>query len=410
MEPLGQALRDLGYHLKGTVDHCLVKVRGEGQWLLDLRAQPIEFHSVDTAHHGELVQIELEAATLVTFLRDSIPAGLTILGPSNVLDPALVSVTGVRETVSRIHQRLQCSFKSVGVYSAWADLVSDPRLVFMNLGYSEPRSVRERMKAKLRRLNLPKGSRVLRSLSFLKPQSDEDFAWIKPEDQDWTYAINMVRHVVRNVEFTDKTVLDIGCGRGGACSHFARYYGPRKVCGLDYCAGNIAFCKSGHMLPNVAFATGDAHNLPFADRTFDIVTNMESSHNYQDLKSFFNEVRRVLKPGGIFCYADLLSPQTFHFATSYLSQMGEMRDIQDITDRVFRALELNTAHAESLLASMVDHDVENEPYIEKFIECINSSPKRRDKLRKSGVMYGSCQVLFPGKTTKPHMQGDDPIA
>jgi O-methyltransferase len=395
MAPLEQAIRNLGYQLKDTVDNCLVSVKGEGQWWLDLRAQPIALHAVDAEHQGGQAHIELEAATLIKLL-SSVPEGLASLWPAQGSDPGTVNVTGAPEVVSQIKNRLESSFLSVGRYAAWADLVNDPRMVFLNYGYSEPRTVRERLKTKLRRLNLPKGSRRLRSLPFLQPRCDEDFSWMKPEDKDWTYAINMVRHVVRNVEFTAKTILDVGCGRGGACSYFARYYRPNKICGLDYCEGNIEFCRSVHTLPNVSFMTGDAHNLPFEDGTFDIVTNMESSHNYHDLKRFFDEVRRVLKPGGIFCYADLLSPQTFHFATNYLSQMGEVRDVQDITDRVFRALELNASHAKSLLVDMLDHTVGNEPYIEDGIEELTSQ-KRQDKLYKSGGMYGSCQALFPRK-------------
>jgi len=44
--------------------------------------------------------------------------------------------------------------------------------------------------------------------------------------------------------------------------------------------------------------------LPFPDARFDAVVNVEASHCYPDLPLFFSEVRRVLKPGGHFLYAD----------------------------------------------------------------------------------------------------------
>jgi phthiocerol/phenolphthiocerol synthesis type-I polyketide synthase E len=37
-----------------------------------------------------------------------------------------------------------------------------------------------------------------------------------------------------------------------------------------------------------------------------VVTNIESSHVYPNSRNFFAEVRRVLKPGGIFLYTDVL--------------------------------------------------------------------------------------------------------
>jgi len=69
MAPLQEALRDFGYQLRGAADNCLVEVKGEGRWILDLRAQPIELHSVDTEQSEEQVKIQLDAATLMKFLR-----------------------------------------------------------------------------------------------------------------------------------------------------------------------------------------------------------------------------------------------------------------------------------------------------------------------------------------------------
>ena len=46
------------------------------------------------------------------------------------------------------------------------------------------------------------------------------------------------------------------------------------------------------------FEVGDAEHLPFEDESFEVVTNMESSHTYPNLRAFFSEVRRVLAKGG----------------------------------------------------------------------------------------------------------------
>ena len=52
---------------------------------------------------------------------------------------------------------------------------------------------------------------------------------------------------------------------------------------------------------------GDAENLPFDDASFDVVTNLESSHTYPDIRAFLGQVRRVLRPGGWFLHTDLLA-------------------------------------------------------------------------------------------------------
>jgi demethylmenaquinone methyltransferase/2-methoxy-6-polyprenyl-1,4-benzoquinol methylase len=53
---------------------------------------------------------------------------------------------------------------------------------------------------------------------------------------------------------------------------------------------------------------GDAHKLPFADESFDIVTLQWASRHLQVVE-VFSEVRRVLKPGGTFYHCDMLRPE-----------------------------------------------------------------------------------------------------
>ena len=58
-------------------------------------------------------------------------------------------------------------------------------------------------------------------------------------------------------------------------------------------------------MPGLAFEVGDAERMPFPDASFDAVVNVESSHCYPSMPAFLSEVRRVLRPGGHFLYADL---------------------------------------------------------------------------------------------------------
>lgn len=45
--------------------------------------------------------------------------------------------------------------------------------------------------------------------------------------------------------------------------------------------------------------------MPFSSQSFDIILNVESSHLYTNINEFLNEVYRVLKPNGYFCWSDL---------------------------------------------------------------------------------------------------------
>jgi phthiocerol/phenolphthiocerol synthesis type-I polyketide synthase E len=67
---------------------------------------------------------------------------------------------------------------------------------------------------------------------------------------------------------------------------------------------------------------GDSENLPFKNRSFEIVTNLESSHTYPNLRAFFAEVSRVLKKKGKFLYTDLLPVERWLEVRALLAPLG----------------------------------------------------------------------------------------
>lgn len=105
------------------------------------------------------------------------------------------------------------------------------------------------------------------------------------------------------LETENKTILDIGCGRGGSVNMFNTYeYGFDHAEGVDVSQDNIEFAKK--LFPESVYHVMDAHNLIYPNSFFDIITNVESFHCYDDPRSFLFEVRRVLKPDGVFVLAD----------------------------------------------------------------------------------------------------------
>jgi O-methyltransferase len=133
----------------------------------------------------------------------------------------------------------------------------------------------------------------------------ETCRWMTPKDRRYRYHLNLVKRVMAGVEMADRIVLEVGSGRGGNCYYLSRYTQAKEIYGIDLCEGNVRFCRAAHRLPNVTFLRADAEQLPFGNETFDVVLNLESSHCYAGFERFLAEVHRVLKPQGMFCYADL---------------------------------------------------------------------------------------------------------
>jgi ubiquinone/menaquinone biosynthesis C-methylase UbiE len=110
-------------------------------------------------------------------------------------------------------------------------------------------------------------------------------------------------------DYAGRSVLEVGCGMGEGLNFLSRITSARQLVGLDRSALAIERARAKLSRdPQLRYTEGDAENLPFDDGEFDVIINIESSHNYPNLGRFFDEVARVLKPGGHFSYLDIFTP------------------------------------------------------------------------------------------------------
>ena len=137
------------------------------------------------------------------------------------------------------------------------------------------------------------------------PDTDTPFPLDESDEADRAF-IGLYHQAIEGLDLSGKSVLEVGCGRGGGSSYIARYYDCEQVVGGDFSSSTVSVAKKlNKTIANLTFETADAENLPFADNSFDVVINIESSHCYSHVPSFIEEVARVLKPDGIFSWADL---------------------------------------------------------------------------------------------------------
>ena len=101
---------------------------------------------------------------------------------------------------------------------------------------------------------------------------------------------------------SDDFILDIGCGGGINVKRMAA--NAKKVYGIDYSIESVKLSREvNEKLINegkVEILEGNVVELPFNDNTFDIITAFETVYFWPDIEKCFGEVKRVLKPGGIF--------------------------------------------------------------------------------------------------------------
>lgn len=98
------------------------------------------------------------------------------------------------------------------------------------------------------------------------------------------------------------TLLDIACGPGIHARPFARHI-LCSVVGLDLSMPMLTYAHAkaqSEGIENLMFVHGDAHDLPFYNNEFDVVSCFGALHLFPDLQKALSEVCRVLKPGGRF--------------------------------------------------------------------------------------------------------------
>ena len=93
--------------------------------------------------------------------------------------------------------------------------------------------------------------------------------------------------------------LDVGCGAGLSTAALAPL--ARQVIGLEPIPTMLAHRRT--VAPDAGFVIGQAERLPFAARSFDLVT-AAGSLNYTDLPSALGEIARVLTGDGTFLLYD----------------------------------------------------------------------------------------------------------
>ncbi|EED14264.1 sterol 24-c-methyltransferase, putative [Talaromyces stipitatus ATCC 10500] len=98
-------------------------------------------------------------------------------------------------------------------------------------------------------------------------------------------------------------VLDVGCGVGGPAREMVKFAGVNVV-GFnnnDYQIQRATrYAEREGLSDKLTFQKGDFMQMPFPDNSFDAVYAIEATVHAPSLEGVYSEIRRVLKPGGIF--------------------------------------------------------------------------------------------------------------
>jgi O-antigen biosynthesis protein len=96
---------------------------------------------------------------------------------------------------------------------------------------------------------------------------------------------------------TGKDVLDIASGEG--YGSFLLSQTARTVIGVDIHRPAVDYANRTYLSDRVSYKHGDATAMPIADASIDVIVSFETLEHFLDHTKFCDEVKRVLRPGGL---------------------------------------------------------------------------------------------------------------
>jgi phosphoethanolamine N-methyltransferase len=119
-----------------------------------------------------------------------------------------------------------------------------------------------------------------------------------------------VKEIVKGLDLSGKSVLDIGCGTGGVDIVLARDLGAGKVTAIDVEPQLIERAKQRAVDAGIAeqteFILIEPGPLEFERDSFDLVFSKDAMIHIPDKDALFRDVLRILRPGGAFAASDWL--------------------------------------------------------------------------------------------------------
>ena len=108
------------------------------------------------------------------------------------------------------------------------------------------------------------------------------------------------------------SVLEVGCGTGDVIAHLRSWHWARAFTGIDVTDRNLN--NQGNQRPNLDFVQQMGPNLPFGDRSFDLVVASHVLEHVEDECPFLRELARVSRR---YVYVEV--PCELHVKSGYSS-------------------------------------------------------------------------------------------
>ncbi len=113
-------------------------------------------------------------------------------------------------------------------------------------------------------------------------------------------------------KYKPKQILDIATGTGDFAIMAQKILRPDRITATDISEGMMDIGRRKVLQKGlqdiITFEFQDCSNLSYYENTFDAATAAFGVRNFEEINNSFHEVLRVLKPGGVFMFIELTTP------------------------------------------------------------------------------------------------------
>lgn len=186
----------------------------------------------------------------------------------------------------------------------------------------------------------------------------DEFAKVM-RDKGWNNVDSFLKAGITKGE-----VLEIGPGPGYIGLEWLKKAQNAKLTGLEISENMIQMANQNaeqYMFQDkTCYIKGNCMQMPFDENSFDGVFSNGSLHEWENPVKTFNEIKRVLKPGGLFCVTDMRRDvnNILKWMIYFLSKPKEIRPgFLTSLDASYTIEELNSLLKQS---SITDYKIQKE--------------------------------------------------
>lgn len=153
-------------------------------------------------------------------------------------------------------------------------------------------------------------------------------------DQHAVLQIEVEQRLLERVEYFElepARVLDLGSGTGRGSLALEKMFPAAEIISLDRSGNMLRLTGERRQADASPLVCADMHHLPFAPRRFDLVFSSLTVQWSSEEPRLFNEVLRVLRPGGLFLFTSF-GPDTLHELRSAWAAVDERPHVNRFVD------------------------------------------------------------------------------